>query len=184
MKSTIVKSIVILTLIALLCPGCDKGSFDFNNPDVTGFVRQLENGTYNQYEYTKDGERLWTKMPAFQKKDIPELISLAKETGLISPCDHFPVNPISSMWPFRVVDGRECIMLGEYLLWCAEAVIEGKDFASLNPVLYNKDYPNDQRLDAAEIMAVRKLYQEWWDEYGHQADPEKLPLEGTVYIWR
>ena len=88
------------------------------------------------------------------------------------------------MWPFRVVDGRECIMLGEYLLWCAEAVIEGKDFASLNPVLYNKDYPNDQRLDAAEIMAVRKLYQEWWDEYGHQADPEKLPLEGTVYIWR
>ena len=63
---------------------------------------------------------------------------------------------------------------------------QGSDayFASLNPVLYNKDYPNDQRLDAAEIMAVRKLYQEWWDEYGHQADPEKLPLEGTVYIWR
>lgn len=184
MKSTIVKTVVIITLLTMLCSGCDKGNFDVNNPDVTEFVKELENGTYNQYEWTDEGERLWAKMPDFQKKDIPALISLAKETSLISPCNHFPVNPISSMWPFRIVDGKECIMLGEYLLWCVEAVIEGKDFASLNPVLCNKDYPNDQRLDAAEIMAVRKLYQDWWDEYGHKATPEKLPLEGTIYIWR
>ena len=184
MKSTIVKSVVIFAVLALLCSGCDKNSFDLSNPDVREFVKQLENGTYSQYEYTEDGERLWAKMPDFQKKDIPELISLATETSLISPCHHFPVNPMSSMWPFRIVDGRECIMLGEYLLWCAEAVIQERDFASLNPVLCNKNYPNDQRLDAAEILAVRKIYQEWWNEYGHQAESEQLPLEGTVYAWR
>lgn len=184
MKRTIVKPVVIFILCTFLCIGCGKDNFDVNNPDVTEFVRQLENGTYDQFEYTEDGERLWAKMPAFQKKDIPALISMAKETVLVSPCDHFPVNPVSSMFPYRVVDGKACIMLGEYLLWCAEAVIEGRDFASLNPVLCNINYSNDRRLDADEIIAVRKIYQQWWNEYGHLADPQKLPLEGTVYNWR
>jgi len=71
MKSTIVKSVVIFAVLALLCSGCDKNSFDLSNPDVREFVKQLENGTYSQYEYTEDGERLWAKMPDFQKKDIP-----------------------------------------------------------------------------------------------------------------
>ncbi|HOO67180.1 MAG: DUF4943 family protein [Bacteroidales bacterium] len=178
------KTLVTVCLLSVMCLGCERGRFDVSNPDVMEFVKQLKNGTYDQYEWTEEGDRLWTIMPAFQKKDIPALISLAKDSELVSPCDHFPVNPISSMWPFRVVDGKECIMLGEYLLWCAEAVIEGKDFASLNPVLRNTGNSSDQRLDAGEIMAVRKIYQEWWDEYGHQADPLKLPLEGTVYSWR
>lgn len=88
------------------------------------------------------------------------------------------------MYPFRIVNGEECIMLGEYLLWCAEAVIEGRDFASLNPVLRRTDSSGDQRLEAAEIMVVRKIYQEWWNEQGQQAEPARLPLTGTVYSWR
>jgi hypothetical protein len=179
-----VKPIIILALCTFLCFGCDKGSININNPDVAEFVRQLENGTYDQYEWTEEGERLWAIMPDFQKEDIPALINLAEKTLLVTPCDHFPVNPLSSMWPYRVVDGKECILLGEYLLWCAEAVIEGKDFASLNPVLHNINHSPEQRLDAAGIMAVRKLYQEWWDEYGRQPVPAKLPLEGTGYVWR
>lgn len=178
------KPFIIFSLSALLCLGCERGSFDVSNPDVKEFVRQLKNGTYNQFERTESGERLWAIMPAFKKEDLPGLISLAEDTDLISPCDHFPVNPLSSIWPYRIVDGKECIMVGEYLLWCAEAVIEGKDFASLIPVLRDAEGSPDRRLTAAEILAVRNIYQEWWEEYGHNDNPEKLPLDGSGYTWR
>ncbi len=178
------KTLLTLCLFSAMCLGCERGSFNLNNPDVEEFVMQLKNGTYQCYEWTEEGERLWAIMPAFSKKDVPELISLSEDTELITPCDHFPVNPMSSMYPFRIVNGEECIMLGEYLLWCAEAVIEGRDFASLNPVLRRTDSSGDQRLEAAEIMVVRKIYQEWWNEQGQQAEPARLPLTGTVYSWR
>jgi hypothetical protein len=63
-------------------------------------------------------------MPGFQKRYVPYLIEYSKDTSLICPCDHFPVNPVSSIPPYRINNGEECIMLGEYLLWCAESVIE------------------------------------------------------------
>lgn len=177
------KTFLIVTLLAFLCAGCGKETFDVNNPDVTEFVTQLKNGTYNNYARTGDGERLWPIMPAFDREDVPALITLAEDTELISPCDHFPVNPLSSMYPWRLVSGKPSIMLGEYLLWCAEAVIEGKDFASLNPVLIDEVNNPDQRLESDEIMNVRKLYQEWWNANGHFENPPSLPLDGSGYGW-
>ncbi|MCU0459887.1 MAG: DUF4943 domain-containing protein [Bacteroidales bacterium] len=176
------KTLTLAALLALLCIGCDKNSFNVNNPDVTEFVTQLKNGTYDTYARTGNGERLWPIMPSFDRDDVPALISLAGDTDLVSPCDHFPVNPLSSMYPWRLVSGKPSIMLGEYLLWCAEAVIEGKEFASLNPVLVEINNP-DRRLDGNEIMAVRELYQKWWDENGHLENPQTLPLDGSGYSW-
>lgn len=178
------KSLVIVCILSVMCLGCEKSSFDVNNPDVEEFVRQLKDGTYDQFERAENGERLWAIMPSFTKEDVPGLISLSEDTDLVTPVDHFPVNPLSSMYPYRIVDGRECIMLGEYLLWCAEAVLEGRDFASLNPVLVNVNDNTDHRLSGMDILSVRNIYKEWWDEYGHRDDPPKLPLEGTVYSWR
>ena len=177
------KSLVMFVMLSVMCIGCERSSFDVNNPDVEEFVKQLKNGTYDRYEWTDDGERLWPIMPTFSKEDVPALISLSEDTDLVTPCHHFPVNPVSSMWPYRVVDGKECIMLGEYLLWCAEAVLEGKDFASLNPVLINVNDNPVHRLSSTEILSVRNIYQEWWDQNGHLDNPATLPLDGTGYQW-
>ncbi|MDM8002052.1 MAG: DUF4943 family protein [Bacteroidota bacterium] len=177
------KTLVIFALLSVMCLGCERSSFDVNNPDVEEFVRQLKNGTYDRYEWTNEGERLWAIMPSFTKEDVPALIFLSKDTDLVTPCGHFPVNPVSSMFPYRVVDGKECIMLGEYLLWCAEAVLEGNEFASLNPVLVNINETPDHRLSGKEMLSVRNIYQEWWDQNGQTDDPGTLPLDGTVYRW-
>ncbi len=177
------KTLVTIALLSVICLGCERSSFDVNNPDVEEFVTLLKNGSYDNYAWTENGEKLWAIMPSFTKEDVPALIRLSKDTDLVTPCDHFPVNPLSSMYPYRMVNGRESIMLGEYLLWCAEAVIEGKDFASLNPVLVNINNTPDNRLSGMEMLSVRNIYQEWWDEYGHLDDPGTLPLDGTSYRW-
>jgi hypothetical protein len=69
-------------------------------------------------------------MPEFSKNDIPKLIELAEDTTIVSPCGHFPTNPISSIPPYRTnIDGTgEGIMIGEYLLWCVEAIINDGKF--------------------------------------------------------
>lgn len=178
------KYLILFSVLALFCNSCDKGDFDIKNPDVRIFVERLKDGTYDEFETTENGERLWAIMPDFQEDDIPLLISLAKDTELISPCDHFPVNPISSIPPYRFNNGKESIMIGEFLLWCVEAIIEGRAFASLTPVLVDLKSNPDYRLTAEEVLAVRKIYQDWWDKYGHQENPEHLPLEGMRYRWR
>jgi hypothetical protein len=87
------------------------------------------------------------------------------------------------MYPWRLVNGKPSIMLGEYLLWCAEAVLEGKEFASLNPVLVDEINNPYGRLDSDEILNVRRLYQEWWDRNGHLENLPALPLDGSGYSW-
>jgi hypothetical protein len=61
-----------------MCLGCERGRFDVSNPDVMEFVKQLKNGTYDQYEWTEEGDRLWTIMPAFQKKTYLHLSAWQK----------------------------------------------------------------------------------------------------------
>jgi hypothetical protein len=87
------------------------------------------------------------------------------------------------MYPYREVNGKYCIMLGEYLLWCAEAVLQERDFASLNPVLVNINDNPVHRLSGTEILSVRKIYQDWWDLNGNLEDPSTMPLDGTGYRW-
>jgi hypothetical protein len=178
------KYLIFLVVIALACTSCEKIFFDVENPDVELFVRQLKNGSYDQYEKGDNGEELWTIMPGFSREDIPALISLAEDTVQIIPCDHFPVNPMNSIPPFRVRDGETYMMIGEYLLWCAEGVIRDQDFASLTPILVNADYSPDRRLDGDEILEARSLYQLWWKDYGESKTNVGFPLDSTQYYWR
>ncbi|MCI2082267.1 MAG: DUF4943 domain-containing protein [Bacteroidales bacterium] len=165
------------------CCGCEGRYFDVENPDVGRFVRELRNGTYDQYHYGENGERLWTLMPEFNERQIPELIDFAEDTSLVCPCDRFPVNPISSIPPYRVVEGKSCMMMGEYLLWCAEGTIRN-ECPSLTPVLVESGKDPDYRLSGKEILEARELYEDWWNEYRKIGETGKLPLNGSIYRWR
>ncbi|MCF8361428.1 MAG: DUF4943 domain-containing protein [Prolixibacteraceae bacterium] len=174
-------------LFILFSVGCEKDeALNETNEQVNSFVEQLKDGTYNDYEYNENGEKLWTNMPEFQKRDIPYLLEFSKDTSLICPCNHFPVNPVSSIPPYRVNNGEACIMLGEYLLWCVEWVIEDEGFASLVPVLveYEEGEITEDRLNGEEVLKVRDIYQDWWKQYGDSENPDKMPLDGTGYKWR
>ena len=178
------KNLIILTVLTLFCTSCEKGDFSVENPNVEQFVQQIKDGTYDQYEFNENGEKLWTRMTIFEQKHIPLLIENAFDTTEITPCEHFPLNPISSIHPYRFREGKPYIILGEYLLWCVEGIIEGKTFASLTSSLINQNYGEGDRLNGKEILEVRKLYQDWWIENNSTDDTNELPLEGTIYRWR
>lgn len=177
------KNLIIFAVLIFCCASCGKDDFNVDNPDVEQFVQQIKDGTYDRYELGENGENLWTIMPNFKKEHIPLLIDLAKDTSLVCPCSHFPTNPISSIPPYRINDNKACIMIGEYLLWCVEGIIEGNTFASLTPILRNQNYRDDERLNGEEILKVREIYQDWWEEYG-ATDNNISPLEETIYQWR
>lgn len=177
------KKTLIFAALFLFCMSCEMGDFNVENPDVEKFVQQITNGTYDKYEFGENGEKLWTNMPHFKEENIPLLLGYSMDTTLICPCHHFPINPISSIPPHRVDNGKDCMLIGEYLLWCVEGIIEGSAFPSLTPILENQN-KGHERLNGKEILEVRTLYQDWWEEYSKSGNTSKLPLEGTIYQWR
>jgi hypothetical protein len=183
MKTSIMKNILYAFVLILFCMSCEKEDFDIDNPEVEKFVQQIKNGTYDNYSLGENGEKLWTIMPRFTTEHIPLLIKLSNDTMLVCPSDHFPTNPVSSIRPYRIIDDNLCIMVGEYLLWCVEGIINERGFGSLTPVLMKNGEYTEEGLSGAEILKVRKYYQNWWDEYGKAGDLNKLVLEGTPYTW-
>jgi len=179
------KQIILILSTIVICYGCTD-NFDVENPNVKQFVLQLKNGTYNKYYLGENGQKLWTLFPKFILKDIPLLIELAKDTTLVSPCGHFPINSISSIPPYRTdVNGRiKGIMLGEYLLWSVEAIINNGKFPSLIPSLRQESNSQYRGLTGKEILVVREKYLNWWNEYGRNGNLSVLPLYGTGYWWR
>jgi len=178
------KNLILFAVLLLFCVSCKKDDFNLDNPDVKQFVQQLKNGTYNQFEFAENGEKVWAIMPNFTKEHITLLINFATDTSLVSPCDHFPTNPISSIPPYRINNNKECIMLGEYLLWCVDGIIAERDFASMTPVLINQSYGDPKSLWGKEILEVQKIYQDWWTENNQSETTNKHPLEETNYRWR
>ena len=178
------KKLIIIAIISFCCFSCNKNEFSIDDPDVKMFVELLKNGTYNEYELGDNGENLWPKMPNFGKEHVPLLIHLSQDTTLIYSYSHFPTNPVSSIPPYRINNGKECIMIGEFLLWCAEGVIEENVFASLVPIIINKSIGEENRLSGSEILEVRIIFQNWWNEYGKLGEYGIFPLDGTSYKWR
>ena len=185
MKTTVfpgtVAQLLLIVFFGIFCLSCQGDDFSVENPDVKKFVEQLKDGTYDEFELNENGERLWTKMPEFDVKDIPALIDLSKDTSLKNPIDHFPVNPMSSIPPYRIVNGIPNIMLGEFLLWCAEGVIQGKQYPSLVPVI--KKTGSYRVLSGKEILEIRDIYLNWWNEFGKEGELGNSPLKGTNYTW-
>jgi len=179
------KKIILILLVIVMYNGCST-NFDLENPNVKQFVLQLKNGTYNRYYLGEDGKKLWTIFPKFKLEDIPVLIEMAKDTTLVTPCSHFPINSISSIPPYRTVENGHIkgIMLGEYLLWSVETIINNGEFPSLIPSLRQENNSQDIGLTGKEILVVREKYLNWWNDYGKNGDFSVLSLSGTGYWWR
>ncbi len=174
-----IKIIIVAVFISSFF-ACEKSDFDIKNPDVEIFVKQLKNGTYNQYEKNEEGEELWLKMPEFKKQHIGKLIELAADTTHII---NFPINPVSSRYP--TPQGRDFI-LGECLLWIVDGIIKNVEFTSLDPYLINISLHEKniyKGISCKEILEIQKLYKKWWKENKYKKEIKSYPLEGTNYKW-
>lgn len=180
--------ICFLSSIFLFCSCQFDDNYGLDDDDeitnVDTFIKQLKAGTYNNYEYTENGEQLYLRMPEFPFEDIPALLKYANDTTLIR---QFPVNPISSAFPYHREDGL--LYLGECLLWVIEGIRQEVLFPSLCPILYintassNEYEPDIRYLSGKEILEVRKLYVAWWEAYHDSNWYDIDPLEGTGYNW-
>src|SRR4030042_3305053 len=173
------KRLFYISLAAAIIIGCEKDKFDIDNPDVEIFVKQLKNGTYDCYEKGETGENLWLLMPKFTRSHIQSLIGFSKDTTHISD---FPINPISSRRPYP--EGREYFILGECLLWTVEGIRNGHGYGSLDPFLIDTAKVESERfkgLKSNEILIVRDIYNDWWNNYKDIDWKDKNPLKETSY---
>ena len=175
--------LILLFLLSFLSLSCKRNDFDLDNPNPVKFVEQLKDRTYSKYEFGENGEKLWTKMPSFGKRHIAQLLELAKDTTLVCPSHHFPINPVSSIPPYRVGDGKTCIMISEYLLWCVEGIMLQKRFGSLVPFLVDRSHAEPTRLTGKQILQVRALYLKWFEVQYKAGQLGESPLPGTNYLW-
>ena len=176
------KNLVLIIALTLLWVSCEKDGFDINNPDVKTFVQQIKNGTYNCYAKGENGENLWLQMPKFTKEHIQSLIDFSKDTSHIT---NFPLNPFSSRTPFPYGRKDYCI-LGEYLLWTVEGIRNGSGYGSLDPYLIDAALDANERqmgLKGTEILIIKDLYKDWWNNFKEKDWKNKSPLEGTSYVW-
>lgn len=169
-------------LILFTCTSCDY-DFDIHNPSVKEFVALIKNGSYDMYEISNTGEKLWLIMPDFTEKDIPDLLKYASDLTHISD---FPVNPVSSIPPYHLQDGS--LILGECLLWTIEGIRKGNKYGSLTPILLKNasDDPSisSEYLNKDEILEVKAIYDQWWKDNKSGKWREIDPLESTIYSWR
>lgn len=71
MKKTLMMLWMAVSLMVSLV-GCSSEEMDYENPDVTVFVKQLKAGTYNM-----KNEKGVVEVPHFTEEDIPELLKYA-----------------------------------------------------------------------------------------------------------
>ena len=174
------KNLLLIAFLTLFCIGCAK-EFHLENPDVGTFVKQLKTGTYDQYEKGENGEVLWLLMPEFSRDHIQSLLDYSNDTSHIQ---EFPINPISSRRPFP--EGRDYFILGECLLWTVEGIRNGYGYGSLDPFLIDTARTASKRyegLTGAEIILVRDLYLDWWDDCKNSDWQNQNPLGKTSYRW-
>lgn len=157
---------------------CTKEKLD--TLQVSTFVAKLKDGTYECREISPVGEILWMMMPNFDNEDIPQLLLYANDTTHIK---EFPVNPISSLFPYHLEDGT--FILNECLLWTIEGIRRGQQFASLAPILHAGEGEQSRTLNGAELLEVLKSYKSWWEKVkgSDKLIKEVNPLEDTAWHW-
>ena len=99
MKKTLMMLWMAVSLMVSLV-GCSSEEMDYENPDVTVFVKQLKAGTYNM-----KNEKGVVEVPHFTEEDIPELLKYAEDLTIIPS---FPS-------VYNTNNGKS--RLGECMLW-------------------------------------------------------------------
>ena len=107
MKKTLMMLWMAVSLMVSLV-GCSSEEMDYENPDVTVFVKQLKAGTYNM-----KNEKGVVEVPHFTEEDIPELLKYAEDLTIIPS---FPS-------VYNTNNGK--IRLGECMLWVIESIRQG-----------------------------------------------------------
>ncbi|MGQ8338523.1 DUF4943 family protein [Sunxiuqinia sp. A32] len=175
------KMLFVAIVLIFSCVSCEKEDFDINKPDVGKFVQQIKNGTYDNYYVNENGEKLWLLMPEFNEEHIQLLIEFSSDTTHIHA---YPLNSLSSRTPYPI--GRDYAILGECLLWSVEGIRNQMGYGSLDPYLIDDARDESERykgINGNEVLQVRELYKDWWDEYQTSNWREINPLEGTTYRW-
>lgn len=94
MKKTLMMLWMAVSLMVSLV-GCSSEEMDYENPDVTVFVKQLKAGTYNM-----KNEKGVVEVPHFTEEDIPELLKYAEDLTII-PSFPSVYNTNNGKNPFR-----------------------------------------------------------------------------------
>jgi hypothetical protein len=123
------RKLFLLTILTILCIGCEKDEWDLNNPEVEKFVQQLKNETYDYYEKGENGEDLWLIMPNFVKHHIQSLIDFSIDTSHIND---FPVNPTLIENPKGLKGYQLLVVRSYYKDWWSN--FNDKDWKEKNPL--------------------------------------------------
>jgi hypothetical protein len=76
--------------------------------------------------------------------------------------------------------------LGECLLWTVEGIRNGYGYGSLDPFLIDTVLAESERykgLNGDEILIVRDIYKNWWDNFKDNDWKDINPLGETSYRW-
>ena len=128
--------------------GCTSEEMDYNNPDVTLFVKQLKTGTYKM-----KNDKGVVEVPHFTEEDIPELLNYAEDLTIIPS---FPS-------VYNTNNGK--IRLGECMLWVIESIRQGTaPSLGCRMVLANADnYEAIFFLTDDEVLDAAACYRRWWE---------------------
>lgn len=171
-KTLIMLLVIIVTVLAYM--GCSNEELDYNNPNVTLFVKKIKSGTYNI-----KNERGVVEVPHFTEKDIPELLKYAEDLTVIPS---FPS-------VYNTNSGK--IRLGECMLWVIEEIRQGTDPSlGCKMVLANaENYEPAYFLTDEEVLDAVACYRRWWEgrkfpKTVWSIDPcYDNPLCGSGYRW-
>ncbi|WP_294619143.1 DUF4943 family protein [uncultured Bacteroides sp.] len=168
---------VIFAMVScLVLVSCNKGSLDYNHPDVALFVKQLKAGKY----VVQNPEGL-SNVPKFTKEDIEELLKYAEDLTVIPS---FPLAPVSYS-----AGGK--LRLGECILWTVETIRLGHN-ASMGCKMVHVDAENYEGiyfLTDEEVLDAVARYRRWWEGRKYPrtmwtVDPcYNEPLCGSSYMW-
>ena len=148
MKKTLIMLWMAVSLMVVSFAGCTSEEMDYENPNVSLFVKQLKAGTYNM-----KNEKGVVEVPHFTEEDIPELLKYAEDLTIIPS---FPS-------VYNTNNGK--IRLGECMLWVIESIRQGTaPSLGCRMVLANADnYEAIFFLTDDEVLDAAACYRRWWE---------------------
>lgn len=167
---------MLVGMCCIVLASCGKETFDYNNPNVELFVKQLKSGNY----FVQESEGI-SHLPKFTQEDIEALLDYAEDLTVIPA---FPLAPVSYS-----AGGK--LRLGECILWTVETIRLGHN-ASMGCKMVHIDAENYEGiyfLTDEEVMDAVTRYRRWWETRKlprtmWTIDPcHDEPLCGSGYMW-
>lgn len=169
-------ALALVAGLTLALTACGEETFNYDEPDVALFVKQLKSG---QLSTPAADDK--SPMPKFTYDDIESLLKYAEDLTAIPS---FPLAPVSYS-----AGGK--LRLGECILWTVETIRLGHN-ASMGCKLVHTDADNYEGiyfLSDEEVIDAAARYRRWWENRKYPrtvwtVDPcYDEPLCGSRYMW-